>query len=71
VVYDYSLKEEGAVSLQRLLTVVECVRPEITHVPVRVTLALHSLSSNIVHPSFSSQRSPLSHPSHRLYVKSV
>uniref|UniRef100_A0AC34GUX2 Uncharacterized protein n=1 Tax=Panagrolaimus sp. ES5 TaxID=591445 RepID=A0AC34GUX2_9BILA len=34
VVYDHGLKEQGAVTLQRLLIVVECVRPEIRYVPV-------------------------------------
>jgi hypothetical protein len=34
VVYDHGLKEQGAVTLQRLLIVVECVRPEIRYVPI-------------------------------------
>ena len=34
VVHDHGLKELGAVTLQRLLIVVECVRPEIRYVPV-------------------------------------
>uniref|UniRef100_A0A915DZ55 TLDc domain-containing protein n=1 Tax=Ditylenchus dipsaci TaxID=166011 RepID=A0A915DZ55_9BILA len=34
VVADHGLKEEGAVTLQRLLIVIECVRPEIRFVPI-------------------------------------
>lgn len=34
VVHDHGLKQEGAVTLQRLLIVIECVRPEIRYVPV-------------------------------------
>uniref|UniRef100_A0AC34QH23 TBC1 domain family member 24 n=1 Tax=Panagrolaimus sp. JU765 TaxID=591449 RepID=A0AC34QH23_9BILA len=34
VVHDHGLKELGAVTLQRLLIVVECVRPEIRYVPI-------------------------------------
>uniref|UniRef100_A0A7E4VEM7 TBC1 domain family member 24 n=1 Tax=Panagrellus redivivus TaxID=6233 RepID=A0A7E4VEM7_PANRE len=34
VVCDHGLKEQGAVTLQRLLIVVECVRPEIRYVPI-------------------------------------
>lgn len=40
VVQNYSLKEEGAVCLQRLLTVVEFIRPDITHVPVSIALGV-------------------------------
>ena len=34
VVHDHALKQQGAVALQRVLIVVECVRPELRFVPV-------------------------------------
>lgn len=34
VIHDHGLKEQGAVTLQHLLIVIECVRPEIRYVPV-------------------------------------
>uniref|UniRef100_F1KQI5 TBC1 domain family member 24 n=1 Tax=Ascaris suum TaxID=6253 RepID=F1KQI5_ASCSU len=45
--HDFGLREIGAVSLQRLLIVIECVRPEITYVPVLYPLCalfLHYMS---------------------------
>uniref|UniRef100_A0A915A603 RING-type domain-containing protein n=1 Tax=Parascaris univalens TaxID=6257 RepID=A0A915A603_PARUN len=47
VMHDFGLREIGAVSLQRLLIVIECVRPEITYVPVLYPLCalfLHYMS---------------------------
>ncbi|KAI1723682.1 TLD domain-containing protein [Ditylenchus destructor] len=48
VVHDHGLKQEGAVTLQRLLIVIECVRPEIRYVPMLYPLCamfLHYLSA--------------------------
>jgi hypothetical protein len=48
VVHDHGLKEQGAVTLQRLLIVIECVRPEIRCVPILYPLCamfLHYLSA--------------------------
>lgn len=45
---NYSLKEEGAVCLQRLLTVVEFIRPDITHVPVSIVLASSSRNFSLI-----------------------
>jgi len=33
---NFRLKESGAIALQKLLIVIECIRPEIRYVPVRV-----------------------------------
>uniref|UniRef100_A0A914D956 TBC1 domain family member 24 n=1 Tax=Acrobeloides nanus TaxID=290746 RepID=A0A914D956_9BILA len=34
VIHDHGLKQHGAVALQRLLIIIECVRPEIRYVPI-------------------------------------
>ncbi|KAI6173938.1 Rab-GAP TBC domain-containing protein [Aphelenchoides besseyi] len=44
VVHDHGLKQQGAVALQRVLIVVECVRPELRFVPI-----LYPLSAMLLH----------------------
>lgn len=34
VTHDYDLSDKGTIALQRLLLVIECVRPDVTFVPV-------------------------------------
>lgn len=43
VVHDHGLREQGVTTLQRLLIVIECVRPEIRYVPVGL-IALRNVS---------------------------
>lgn len=44
VLHDHGLKEQGAVALQKLLIVIECVRPEIRYVPVCVPRRIVTLA---------------------------